>query len=161
MDPSQPSGQFRVDQLDHVELFVHDRYEAADWYRQVLGLHIVAEYEHWAADPRGPLMISSDHGNTKLALFQGQPPPPDQHQGTGLVAFRVDADAFGTFLLRLNELKLTDHLQRPVTPDRVVDHQMAYSIYFSDPCRNRLELTCYDYAKLNSLLSATPKDCDP
>jgi catechol 2,3-dioxygenase-like lactoylglutathione lyase family enzyme len=45
-------------QLDHVELFVPDRYEAARWYQRVLGLEIVREYEEWAADPRGPLMIS-------------------------------------------------------------------------------------------------------
>jgi catechol 2,3-dioxygenase-like lactoylglutathione lyase family enzyme len=64
---------FAVDQIDHVELFVPDRYQAAEWYRRVLGLKVVAEYEHWASDPRGPLMISSDGGHTKLALFQGTP----------------------------------------------------------------------------------------
>jgi catechol 2,3-dioxygenase-like lactoylglutathione lyase family enzyme len=85
---------FRVDQIDHVELFVPDRHEAAAWYQRVLGLNIVAEYEHWAADPRGPLMISSDGGHTKLALFQGTPQGSRETAGFHLVAFRVGAVNF-------------------------------------------------------------------
>lgn len=52
---------FRVLQIDHVELFVPDRHEAAEWYRRTLGLEIVPGYQDWAADPGGPLMISSDN----------------------------------------------------------------------------------------------------
>ena len=62
-------NSFRVDQVDHVELFVPDRKEAARWYGRVLGLVVVPEYESWAQDVQGPLMISSDGGSTKLALF--------------------------------------------------------------------------------------------
>jgi catechol 2,3-dioxygenase-like lactoylglutathione lyase family enzyme len=29
---------FRVDGIDHVELSVPDRYDAAEWYNEVLGL---------------------------------------------------------------------------------------------------------------------------
>jgi catechol 2,3-dioxygenase-like lactoylglutathione lyase family enzyme len=36
---------FRVLQIDHVELFVADRYEAAEWYRRILGLHIIPKFE--------------------------------------------------------------------------------------------------------------------
>ena len=64
-------ARFRVLQIDHVELFVPDRREAADWYQRILGLEVVPEYQEWAAVPGGPLMISSDDGNTKLALFEG------------------------------------------------------------------------------------------
>ena len=79
---------FRVLQIDHVELFVPDRYEAADWYKRTLGLDIVPGYEQWAADPRGPLMISSDDGSTKLALFEGQPQESGSMSGWHLVACR-------------------------------------------------------------------------
>lgn len=34
---------FKVLQIDHVELFVPDRYEAARWYERVLGLEPVPE----------------------------------------------------------------------------------------------------------------------
>ena len=63
----------RVNQIDHVEIEVPDRQGAAQWYRTVLGFEICPEYEFWSEDQRGSLMISSDSGNTKLALFAGQP----------------------------------------------------------------------------------------
>ena len=74
MNNSPINTDFRVDQIDHVELFVPDRHQAAEWYRSVLGLERLSQYEHWADDPRGPLMISSDAGHTKVALFQGYIP---------------------------------------------------------------------------------------
>ncbi len=149
-DPPSNSG-FRVDQIDHVELFVPDQHQAADWYRRVLGLDVVPEYEHWAEDPRGPLMISTDRGRTKLALFQGAPQGSRETAGFHLVAFRVGAVAFAEFLRRLPNLDLTDHRGRHVTADLVVDHEKAYSIYFSDPFGHRLELTTYAYEETKRL----------
>ena len=57
---SHSSDRFRVSQIDHVEMFVPDRGEAARWYAEVLGLAVVPGYDDWASDPQGPLMISSD-----------------------------------------------------------------------------------------------------
>ena len=136
---------FRVDQIDHVELFVPDRQEAARWYGRILGLVVVKEYEHWAKDARGPLMISSDGGSTKLALFAGTSQGLRETAGFHRVAFRVSAASFIGFLERLPELDLTDHRGRRVTSELVEDHERAFSIYFSDPFGHRLELTTYDY----------------
>jgi len=144
---------FRVDQIDHVELFVPDRHEAAEWYRRTLGLSVVAEYEHWSEYSRGPLMISSDSGSTKLALFQGEPQGPRETAGFHLVAFRAGAAGFIDFLKRLSDLDLTDHQGRPVTAELVADHGKAYSIYFSDPYGHRLELTTYAYEATKSELA--------
>jgi catechol 2,3-dioxygenase-like lactoylglutathione lyase family enzyme len=132
---------FRVLQLDHLELFVPDRQEAAGWYRRVLGLEVLQEYERWAADPHGPLMISSDRGSTKLALFEGAVDKGSSGFGLHLVAFRVAASGFVEFLKRLSELQLRDHYDSAVTLDSVVDHEEAYSLYFCDPYGHRLELT--------------------
>jgi hypothetical protein len=55
---------FRVTQLDHVELFVPDRDAAAAWYARTLGLQVVPKYASWAADPQGPLMITTAHAGT-------------------------------------------------------------------------------------------------
>jgi catechol 2,3-dioxygenase-like lactoylglutathione lyase family enzyme len=143
---------FRVLQIDHVELFVPDREEAAGWYRRVLGLEVVPEYQAWAADRRGPLMISSDQGNTKLALFEGQPPASRPIAGFHRVAFRVDAAAFIDFLQRLTDQPLKDHQDRPVTSSSVVDHKKAYSVYFSDPYGHCLELTTYEYEAARAAL---------
>lgn len=73
------------------KLFVPAWHQAAEWYRRVLGLEVVAEYEYWAEDPEGPLMISSDAGNTKLAVFQGMPQGPRETAGFHVAAFRVAA----------------------------------------------------------------------
>ena len=143
---------FKVLQIDHVELFVPDRYEAARWYERVLGLRIVPECEPWAVDG-GPLMISSDEGSTKLALFEGQPVPSPQTAAFRRVAFRVTAQGFAEFLRRLPELALTDSGHHAVTPGSVVDHQQAYSIYFSDPYGHQLEVTTYDYDETSAQLA--------
>lgn len=137
--------EFQVDQIDHVELFVPDRDQAAAWYRMVLGLKPLSRYAHWADDPRGPLMISSDGGNTKLALFRGTPQGAREAIGFQRVAFRVGAAVFRHFLDRLPALRLTNHRGETVTQDSVVDHGAAYSIYFCDPFGHRLELTTYEY----------------
>lgn len=143
---------FKVLQIDHVELFVPDRYEAANWYERVLGLRIVPEYEPWAVDG-GPLMISSDEGSTKLALFEGQPVASPHTAAFRRVAFRVTAQGFAEFLRRLPDLALTDSGHHAVTPGSVIDHQQAYSIYFSDPYGHQLEVTTYDYDETSAQLA--------
>lgn len=143
--------EFKVLHIDHVELVVPDRYEAARWYERVLGLRIVPECEVWAADG-GPLMISSDEGSTKLALFDGNPEACSPSAAFRRVAFRVTAAGFAEFLRRLPALRLVDSRGRAVTHDVVDDHQQAYSIYFNDPWTHELEVTTYDYAEISERL---------
>ncbi len=144
---------FKVLQIDHVELFVPDQYEAARWYERVLGLQVVPSAEHWAADG-GPLMISSDGGSTMLALFAGQPVPSPQTAAFRRVAFRVTGAGFTEFLRRLSDLELADIHNQRLTPGSVVDHQQAYSIYFVDPYGHLLEVTTYDYDVVSSALAS-------
>jgi catechol 2,3-dioxygenase-like lactoylglutathione lyase family enzyme len=136
---------FKVLQIDHVELFVPDRYDAATWYERVLGLQVVPECEPWAAG-RGPLMISSDGGSTKLALFEGEPAASGPTAAFRRVAFRVTAAGFAEFLERNPDL---------VTKDMVIDHQQAYSIYFNDPYGHQLEVTTYEYDDTSAWLAST------
>lgn len=136
---------FHVDQIDHVEFTVPDRFEAADWYRRVLGLEIVPEYQFWADDPLGPLMISTPHGATKLALFVGKPTGSRRAVGFHRVAFRVDGARFLEFLATLESLELKDSNGQSVTREDTSDHQLAFSLYFCDPWRHELELTTYDH----------------
>ena len=96
---------FRAIHIDHVELFVPDRHEAAAWYERVLGLTVLAEYQGWALDSRGPLMISGDGGSSKLALFEGAR-APGPGGGFHRVAFRLDAQTFMECLRRLGELRV-------------------------------------------------------
>ena len=142
---------FRVSQIDHVEVFVPDRYEAATWYYEILGLTVLRDYEDWAKDRGGPLMISSDDGNTKLALFEGDPHGSDT-AGFQLVAFRVPGAAFVEFVSGLSDVLITDGKGHRLTPASVVDHEKAYSIYFHDPYGHQLEITTYDYDATTHLL---------
>jgi catechol 2,3-dioxygenase-like lactoylglutathione lyase family enzyme len=149
---------FRVLQIDHVEMFVPDRAEAAGWYERALGLRVIPEFREWADDPEGPLMISSDDGSTKLALFVGSPQESRPTAGFHRVAFRVDSDGFIRFLRLLTaDLRLRNHENRPVTHDSVVDHDKAYSVYFCDPYGHRLEVTTYDYEATRAAIAELRK----
>lgn len=134
-------ASFGVEGLDHVELVVPDRYEAAQWYERTLGLSIQRAYEFWAEEG-GPLVISSDGGATKLALFEGDPrsaPTPRR------VAFRVDGAGFLRFLDRIERLELEGTDGGHVVRSDVVDHDVSFSIYFRDPYGTPLEVTTYEY----------------
>jgi catechol 2,3-dioxygenase-like lactoylglutathione lyase family enzyme len=135
----------RALQIDHVEFFVPDRFEAATWYRDVLGLEIIESYRFWSDDPRGPLMISSDGGRTKLALFTGPPQYGRETAGFYLVAFRVEGPAFLAFLNRLPALGLRNYRGETLTSRSFSDHELAFSVYFVDPWGHRLEVTTYDH----------------
>jgi catechol 2,3-dioxygenase-like lactoylglutathione lyase family enzyme len=126
--------------LDHVELFVPDRAQAAEWYGRVLGCRPVPGTEEWATHPQGPLMVSPDSGRTKLALFAGEPQGSRPTAGFHRVAFRLSGAEWLAFVARLPELDLREGGRLP----RVVDHASAWSVYFTDPFGHHLEVTTYE-----------------
>lgn len=136
------AGDFKVEAIDHVHVYVADQRAAAEWHRRVLGLEIVEEYEDWATD--GPLTISSDGGATSLALFNAAPETL-QSARRQTIAFRVGGEGFLAFLKRLDTLEVTGANGRPLQTGDVVDHEHSFSVYFSDPDGNPYELTSYDY----------------
>jgi catechol 2,3-dioxygenase-like lactoylglutathione lyase family enzyme len=143
---------FRVQQIDHVEVFVPDRVVAAAWYRRVLGLAPVPSAESWAADPRGPLMISSDGGQTMVALFQGPPQGSAAPIGFSRLAFRTDSAAFLAFVERWEHTGVPDS----GIPLRLSDHATAFSAYFTDPYGNALEVTTYEHEAVRRARAAEP-----
>lgn len=147
-DSPAPAGGWPVLSIDHVELFVPDRAQAAEWYARALGLAPVPGTEAWANHPEGPLMISADGGSTKLALFRGQPQGPQRTAGWHRVAFQVSGPGFLSFLAHARALQLRDR-NRPLT---ISDHATAFSVYFSDPYGHRLEVTTYDHAAVRAAL---------
>jgi catechol 2,3-dioxygenase-like lactoylglutathione lyase family enzyme len=154
--PAPPSANtpFAVCQIDHVELFVHDRHEAARWYERTLGLTVVPAYEHWANDPHGPLMLATPEGDTKLAFFTGEPRHHRPTAGFHLVAFRVDADGFFRFLDHVAEAPVFTEDGREQHSLHPRDHGQAYSVYFCDPWGHRLEVTTYDHEAVRARLRA-------
>ncbi len=139
--------RFIVEQIDHVEVLVPDVKEAACWYERVLGLTVVHGLE-WTE----PLMISSDGGRTKVALFQGR--PQEENVGWRRVAFRVSGAAFIEFLGRLDDGPVMSSSGSTVSAGDIVDHDVCWSIYFADPYGNRLEVTTYDYAEVETALTS-------
>src|SRR5262245_40392718 len=135
-------AMFQVDQIDHVELFVPDRHEAARWYERTLGLAVIPQLEHWAEDPHGPLMVSSD-GGTKLALFTGEPRGARPTAGFHLVAFRVDGAGFLRFLEHVGTVPVFSEAGEETRTLAPRDHGQAFSVYFCDPWGHRLEVTTY------------------
>ncbi len=145
------NDNFSVDQIDHVELFVPDREEAAKWYERILGLKIIEEFRHWAV-PKGPLMISTPNAQTKLALFIGEPRGSKPTAGFHITAFRVNGERFLQFLDRLKNFQVFSENGNQLTKSDARDHGKAYSIYFNDPWGHRLEITTYDYEFVNKVL---------
>ncbi len=135
---------FRVEQIDHVELYVSDQYEAASWYKDILGFEVLHAYEHWVSEG-GPLIISCDGGPSKLALFKGEVHSSDRTSWYRRVAFRVDGPGFVEFLTRLEAHRVFEENAKQVTPKDVVDHTKAFSIYFCNPYGHPCEVTTYDY----------------
>lgn len=135
---------FEVLQIDHVELFVPDRHEAAYWYSETLGLQILPEFADWAKNPRGPLMLGTPKGGTKLALFTGVPQGERPTVGYHLVAFRVNRWAFDAFLRHIQLYPVFDEKGDPLHELPVKDHGKAWSVYFHDPYGHRIEITTYE-----------------
>jgi catechol 2,3-dioxygenase-like lactoylglutathione lyase family enzyme len=128
---------FQVEQIDHVHVHVADREAAAAWYERVLKVGRDARFAVWAEDPRGPPMLVSRVGDTRIALFAGG-------AGGSTIAFRVAGGDFLAFLSALPELRLPTE-RGTLTAADVVDHALAWSVYFSDPDGNPIEITTYDY----------------
>lgn len=145
---------FKVDQIDHVELFVPDRHEAARWYESTLGLSVLRQHEHWAEDPRGPLMISPDGGGTLLALFTGEPRGTRPTAGFHLTAFRVSADGFLRFLEHVAEAPVHNEAGEEIRSLTPRDHGQAFSVYFCDPWGHRLEVTTYEAEAVRSRVAS-------
>lgn len=143
---------FRVEQVDHVHVFVRDRRAAARWCERVLGLSVMEGHSDLTDGGGGPLVVSSDGGSTGLALFRRADDETWPSVAT-TVAFRVGGKGFLQFLARQGGEDDADSEGPRLTRDDVVDHDYCYSLYFSDPDGNPYELTTYDYEHVRAHLS--------
>ncbi len=126
LEPGWPA----LEGIDHVHVFVSDRAAAEVWYGRVLGLRRVPGLEGWAVDG-GPLTLSDPGGRVHVALFEA---PTQASRST--IALQADGRAFAAW---------RRHLERALgAPPRLVDHELSWSLYFSDPDGNPFEITTYE-----------------
>ncbi|MEM7279217.1 MAG: VOC family protein [Pseudomonadota bacterium] len=125
--------------IDHIHIYVADRAAAATWFDDVLGLKVEEAFKVWAVEG-GPLTIGDESGTIHIALFEREEFSP-----SSAIAFRADADNF---------LRWKEDLERKEILERCVDHDLAWSLYFSDPDGNCYEITSYDHEAISSVLNA-------
>jgi catechol-2,3-dioxygenase len=142
-----------VEGIDHVHVQVANRETAAEWFERVLGLQIVTEFTSWAKDPRGPLFLVTREGVRCLALFE-EPNTKKNRKGDHTIAFKVSAREFMELVRHLDELQLSKIDGSKLSRKDVVDHELSWSIYFTDPDGNRFELTTYHYDEVSRLLAS-------
>lgn len=119
----------KMNGVDHVHISVANWSEAEAWYEKVLGFKRIEKFMAWAVDG-GPLTIENPEGTVHLAMFEKE----DLSDMTA-IAFGASADEF---------IAWKAHLESHGLALRLTDHKLAYSMYFSDPWRNRYEITTYD-----------------
>lgn len=140
----------QVQRIDHVHIEVSDREIAADWYKETLGLERHKDLQSWAEDPMGPLILQGGDGHPALSLFARGRKEPTRDS---TIAFRVDGASFLQFCDSLDSLKLKAKSGGVLTRADVVDHDVSWSLYFLDIDQNRIEVTTYDYGKVQEALS--------
>jgi catechol-2,3-dioxygenase len=117
--------------VDHIHVFVQDRKAAEAWYSRVMGLSRSPGLEFWA-EGGGPLTLQDSANTVHIALFERE-----RQVNRATVALRTSADGLRAWQAHLS-----------IFPDIRVnfeDHQVAVSIYFSDPDGNPYEITTYEY----------------
>ena len=125
--------------VDHIHVYVADRAAAEAWYASVLGFARIPELELWAAD--GPLTLTDASGTVHLALFERGPA-----KSHSTIALAASAREFLAWRSHLSAV-----LGRPIEAE---DHQVSWSLYFTDPDGNPYEITSYEYADLASALGS-------
>jgi catechol-2,3-dioxygenase len=115
--------------FDHAHLNVGSKKKAEQWYGEVLGFKRVTALDAWDVE-NGPLTLEDEAGNIHLAIFQKDGPASESS-----MAYGADGVAF---------LEWKAHLESKGLTLRVADHELAYSLYFSDPWENLHEITTYD-----------------
>ncbi len=120
----------KLDGIDHIHVYVRDWAAAEDWYGRVLGFQRVEKFMLWAVK-NGPLTVEDPSGTVHLAFFEKVDP-----RGDSAIAFSATGEEF---------LAWKSHLENQGLELRVADHKLMWSLYFSDPDENLLEITTGDY----------------
>lgn len=120
----------RLEQIDHVALRCSSPEVSKAWYMSMLG------FEQVFPDQRSGSPIFLRLGSTYITLF---PQKGDEQSSAGRIwHFAFRASTYADFQSAQTEL------QSRGVPFQFRSHEIAHSIYFSDPDGLMLEITTYD-----------------
>ena len=119
----------KLNGIDHIHVYTASWDAAERWYQDVLGFKRVESLMSWAVKG-GPLTLENPEKNIHLALFERE-----DHTGDSAIAFGTTGAEF---------LAWKTHLESKGLELRITDHQLAYSLYFTDPDANMHEITTFD-----------------
>ena len=125
--------------IDHFHLYVTDKQQSLKWYQKILGFQVVESLLSWNEE-KGPLTIEDQSGSVHLALFTRSDQPPSTS-----IAFKSTGKEF---------LNWKQHLTTHNIALRIADHQLAWSMYFSDEDSNMHEITTYEHAYVSANINA-------
>ena len=125
--------------VDHLHVQVGSWKEAEKWYSTALNLTRVEALMAWAVR-NGPLTIANPESTVHLALFESAKPKP-----TNVIAFGALGEEFMSWKTHFETLDVSL---------RVVDHKLAFSMYFRDPWKNNHEITTYDHEFVREQLAS-------
>lgn len=118
-----------IESLGHVVLKVSDLENSKAFYNGLLGLPISAESTDW----KMVFFTLGDHHNFAILEIGPGPGVPDEGIGVDHFAFKLEG---GIGALRQAARELSDADVKAFA----VDHNVSYSLYFTDPDGNRLEV---------------------
>ena len=119
----------KIRKLGHVVLFVSDPMRSADWYCDLLGMEAVVRNDRIPA-----AFLSFGQRDHDLALFRVPDDRKLGHHDVEHVSFEIDGDIddWKQFHTTLTENR--------VEVLGVVDHGIAYGVYFLDPDGHHIEV---------------------
>ncbi len=125
----------KVKGIDHVAITCRDLESSKKFYTEVLGLELTNR-EH----QKPGVEYFLDCGASIVGLMQGDPKGaahPFQDGGTGAnhFSFRVSTADFDRVVEELKAQKVTIHFSKK--------REKSWSVYFSDPDGNKLEITAW------------------
>ena len=120
--------------IDHVAMSVRDVERSAQWYMDVLGF----ERRHQGMWEGIPVFIGK--GTTSIALF----PVRANERSTSSMRGEVKMLHLALRANRKNFLAAQEELKQRGIQFEFQDHEIAHSIYFSDPDGHKLEITTYE-----------------
>jgi len=136
-----------VKHITHVALFCRDLDRSVAWYRDILGMKIMA------SNPGHFFGMSFGHKHHDLALVQAPPNFADPKKpSVGLYHFAVDTGSFEETLSVFDRVR-----EQGVEVEKSIDHRLGIGVYLKDPDGNLVELWSEAFPSMEEAVASIAK----